>query len=166
MPRRLEATKSAMAAAIHSRYGWGWANGAVPLGGSSKGSSSGDPARDVKKRERQESLDRQRVKLRAKGDDKVPVEKRFFLETTVKVGKAPLEPIPLFVSREWTIGRVVDFIATRAKVPNNNNKPGRPKLVLLHCRSGAILPFDIPLALLEPEVVDGDKVVLQLQAAA
>ena len=64
------------------------------------------------------------LKKTAKGDDKLPVEKRVYLHVEAEAASttAKLPKADLFFHSDWTIGRLLDDAAKRLQVANVNNR--------------------------------------------
>jgi len=85
------------------------------------------------------------LKKTAKGDDKVPMEKRIYLNvqaeastTTAKIPKGAF-----FYSTEWSTGRVLDSAAKSLQIQNLNNRVDgeEDKLRVFHVEGGRLLDF-------------------------
>ena len=78
--------------------------------------------------------------------------------------------LAVFVNKNWTVGRAVDSVCELAGVENDNHEGGGRQKICLGCersvKGGRPLPFDLPLHLLTPAVMDGDTVQLLLKEAA
>lgn len=85
------------------------------------------------------------LKKSAKGDDKVPPEKRIYVhveaEATTTTSKLPRGDF--WYSKEWSIGRVLDAAAKVLQVQNVNNRGGgeEEKLRIYHVEGGRMLDF-------------------------
>ena len=109
-----------------------------------------------------------RVKGSAVGPKNVPMNERcyFLVYPPSLVFVRNTRPSKgVFVNVNWTIGQVIDSMATLLRVSNNNNIAGATKLRLFHHSTGALIcnETDIPLTkLLEnSDLVDGQSVVLE-----
>jgi AN1-type zinc finger protein 1 len=85
------------------------------------------------------------LKRDAKGDAKVPMEKRVFLhvEASADTTKAKFPTGKFYYSKEWSIGRVLDAAAKALQVQNVNNqgKGEAEKLRVFHVEGGRLLEF-------------------------
>ena len=85
------------------------------------------------------------LKKNAKGDAKVPIEKRIYLnvEASADTTKAKHPTGQFFYSSEWSIGRILDLAATSLQVENLNNRVDgeTDKLRVFHVEGGRLLDF-------------------------
>lgn len=90
------------------------------------------------------------LKREARGDAKVPVEKRLYLvveaEALPKADEYHAVNVPsrkVFVNKEWKIGRVLDVAARELGVENRNNMGGgeEERLRVFHVEGGRVLGF-------------------------
>lgn len=85
------------------------------------------------------------LKKAAKGDDKLPPEKRVYLhvEAEAKSTTSKLPRAELFFSAEWTIGRLLDDAAKRLQVANVNNRvqTEEQRLRVYHVEGGRLLEY-------------------------
>ena len=101
------------------------------------------------------------LKKNAKGDAKVPIEKRIYLyveaEALPKVTAIPRAE--LFFSSEWRVGRVLDEAARQLRVENVNNRGGGEveRLRVFHVEGGRVLGFGDKLG---EAVKSGETIVL------
>jgi len=100
------------------------------------------------------------LKMNAKGDAKIPENKRFYLEVVYPLSST-IQPKLMFFNQEWSVGKALDVIADAGGVINNNNKPGPEKLCLLSLKTGEILPTSVPLSGLSPHVCSFDAILLE-----
>lgn len=101
------------------------------------------------------------LKKAAKGDEKVPAEKRVYLyveaeaaSTTSKLPKAEL-----YFNKEWSVGRMLDDAARRLQVANHNNmaQSEEDRLRVYHVEGGRLMEFSEKL---NKALVSGNTVVL------
>ncbi|KAF4126493.1 xeroderma pigmentosum group C-complementing protein [Geosmithia morbida] len=85
------------------------------------------------------------LKKTAKGDAKVPVEKRVYLyvEAEAETAKAKFPKGEFFYSKDWVVGRVLDAAAKDLQVQNINNQSSdeRDKLRVFHVEGGRLLDY-------------------------
>jgi len=85
------------------------------------------------------------LKRTAKGDDKLPTEKRVYLhvEAEAATTTSKLPRAELFFSQEWSVGKMLDEAAKRLQVQNVNNRGGGEveKLRVYHVEGGRLLEF-------------------------
>jgi len=101
----------------------------------------------------------------AAGDQGIPQSERLFFQ--VLLPKSTNKPgLPMFFSKVWTVGRVIDKIADKAGIINTNNDGSSMKLRLFHGDSGLVLPCGAPLGeLVQQEdlmLVQGGVLVLEM----
>ncbi|KAF1729710.1 AN1-type zinc finger protein 1 [Beauveria bassiana] len=86
------------------------------------------------------------LKKSAKGDDKIPAEKRVYLyvEAEAETAKAKFPKGSFFFSKDWVVGRVLDSAAKQLQVQNINNQSSdeRDKLRVFHVEGGRVLEFN------------------------
>ena len=101
------------------------------------------------------------LKKTAKGDEKVPIDKRVYLyvEAEASTTTSKLPKGEFWYQKEWTIGRMLDAAAKGLQVQNINNRGGgeEEKLRVFHVEGGRLLEFGEKL---ENVVVNGNTVVL------
>ena len=85
------------------------------------------------------------LKKTAKGDDKVPLEKRLYLhvEAEASTAAAKLPRGEFWYSKEWSVGRLLDAAAKGLQVENLNNRGGgeEERLRVFHVEGGRLLEF-------------------------
>jgi AN1-type zinc finger protein 1 len=85
------------------------------------------------------------LKTAAKGDPKVPPEKRVYLhvEASADTTKSKFPTGKFYYSTEWSVGRVLDAAAKALQVENVNNRGGgeAEKLRVFHVEGGRLLEF-------------------------
>lgn len=101
------------------------------------------------------------LKKTAKGDDKLPVEKRVYVyvEAEAATTTAKFPRGEFFYSKDWVIGRVLDAAAKSLQVENVNNQSAdeRDKLRVFHVEGGRLLEFSEKVG---TSLVSGNTVVL------
>lgn len=87
----------------------------------------------------------QTLKRTAKGDDKLPSEKRVYLyiEASADTTTAKYPTGKFFYSKEWNVGRTLDAAAKALQVANVNNRSEgeEEKLRVFHVEAGRLLEF-------------------------
>lgn len=85
------------------------------------------------------------LKKNAKGDAKVPLEKRVYInvEASADTTKAKHPTGQFFYSADWSIGRILDLAAKSLQVENVNNRVEgeEDKLRVFHVEGGRLLDF-------------------------
>ncbi|KAG7200885.1 hypothetical protein KM043_003248 [Ampulex compressa] len=109
-----------------------------------------------------------RVKGSASGPKKVPMNERcyFLVYPPLAVTNKFIKPSKaVYISSNWTVGKIIDSIADTLKIINNNNNPNECKLRLFHFVTGAVICNDMgtPVKQLfdDNELVDGQSVILE-----
>lgn len=94
-----------------------------------------------------------KLKQSAKGLSELPAQERVYF--LVQLPLAGRQPEAVFVSNTWSVGKCIDFIAQTCRIPNHNNKAGRPHLTLSLSSQNDLLVQD----LLEQQVVFNGQTV-------
>ncbi|KAI1143099.1 AN1-type zinc finger protein [Hypoxylon sp. FL0543] len=101
------------------------------------------------------------LKRTAKGDAKLPPEKRVYLyvEAEAETTTAKNYKGEFFYSKDWVIGRVLDAAAKSLQIENINNQSSdeRDKLRVFHVEGGRILEFNEKVG---SALVSGNTIVL------
>lgn len=101
------------------------------------------------------------LKKTAKGDDKVPVDKRIYVhvEASAETTSAKIPKGAFFYNKEWSVGRVLDLAAKSLQVQNLNNRAEgeEQKLRVFHVEGGRLLDFSEKLG---AAVQTGNTIVL------
>lgn len=101
------------------------------------------------------------LKKSAKGDEKLPVEKRVYMtveaEAATTTSKFPKGAF--FYSKDWVIGRVLDAAAKSLQIQNVNNQgmDEKHKLRVFHVEAGRLLEFNEKVG---DALVSGNTIVL------
>ncbi|RFU29047.1 hypothetical protein B7463_g7291, partial [Scytalidium lignicola] len=101
------------------------------------------------------------LKKTAKGDQKIPPEKRVYLhveaEAATTTSKYPSGAF--FYSKDWVIGRVLDAAARSLQIENVNNQgtDEASKLRVFHVEGGRLLEFNEKVA---DSIASGNNIVL------
>lgn len=101
------------------------------------------------------------MKRTAKGDTKVPAEKRLYLHVVGTADTEKNEPPTgdFFFDTRWKVGRVLDDAARRLQVENNNNRVGEEgRLRIFHVESGEFLEFSETIG--QEKVQQGHSIVM------
>ena len=85
------------------------------------------------------------LKRTAKGDAKVPMDKRIYLyvEAEANTTNSKLPKGEYWYSKDWSVGRVLDAVAKSLQVENVNNRGGgeEERLRVFHVELGRLLEF-------------------------
>ena len=101
------------------------------------------------------------LKKTAKGDEKLPTEKRIYLsvEAEAATTSSKFPKGAFFYSKDWVIGRVLDAAAKALQVQNVNNQgtDERDRLRVFHVEGGRLLEFNEKVG---DSLVSGNTIVL------
>ncbi|KAI4152912.1 MAG: hypothetical protein LQ340_002620 [Diploschistes diacapsis] len=107
------------------------------------------------------TLELNNLKKNAKGDAKIPLEKRVYLhvEAEASTTSSKLPSASFFCSKEWSIGRMLDEAAKGLQVENVNNRGGgeETRLRVFHVEGGRLMEFSEKVG---QGLQDGNTVVL------
>eukprot|EP00494_Astrolonche_serrata_P005803 UN05820 len=109
------------------------------------------------------SINRMRLKGIAKGNKDLEMEDRFYVEINFSKQLEQSEPLSMYFKRTKNAGFLIDKICKERSIKCKNHIPGERKLVLVCARMNFVIPFDIPLKLLEPNLLSGDTIILQYE---
>lgn len=106
-----------------------------------------------------------KIKMKATGDSSIPQDERIYLRVLLPFGSKEKEQ-PLFFSKYWTVGKVIDKIAGAARLKNENNKKtSQKKLRLFHRITGEIMELQDSLEHLQArdhsQVFSGSTVIIE-----
>ena len=82
-----------------------------------------------------------KIKMKAVGDKAIPDTERVYINVNLPKGSKNSNKAVYF-SKQWSFGRVVDDIASRAQLENKNNVATAKKLKLFDCDTGLAFSFD------------------------
>lgn len=78
-----------------------------------------------------------KLKGKALGDNKIPVNERVYFSIYPPLKDNHIVPaVPLFTSKNWTIGRTIDLFAVRLKIENRKLDKGNTLKLLLFKQDG------------------------------
>lgn len=102
-----------------------------------------------------------KLKKSAKGDEKLPVEKRIYVyvEAEAETAKAKFPKGEFYYSKDWVVGRILDAAAKSLQVQNLNNQSAdeQDKLRVFHVEGGRVLEYSEKLG---ATVQSGNTLVL------
>ncbi|VVC27937.1 Zinc finger, AN1-type [Cinara cedri] len=106
-----------------------------------------------------------KLKGKALGDNKIPMSDRIYFSIHPPFKNNQIIPaVPLFTSKNWTIGRTIDLFASRLKIENSNNKLNSLKLHLFKLNDGKHISETMEHAfsdLISKEIINnGDSLIL------
>ncbi|BFZ19474.1 hypothetical protein BsWGS_22513 [Bradybaena similaris] len=96
-----------------------------------------------------------KLKGRATGDQGIPQDERVYFNVVLPL-ESKKSSVPLFFSKVWTIGKIIDVIAERTSLSNYNNTGVEQKLRLFHGDLGSRLLTDKQLR----ELMSDDQICL------
>lgn len=124
------------------------------------------PARNLKAQKLAAKVQLMKLKMKSRGAASLPLEERLYFRVFLPL-EAKKDPVGVFVSQKWSLGRVIDAVAETGGVDNRNNVDQAPKLRLFRFQDGTNLCSLIDLAqpigeLLSAEhAFNGDSLVLE-----
>ncbi|XP_075439137.1 AN1-type zinc finger protein 1 isoform X1 [Ascaphus truei] len=105
-----------------------------------------------------------KLKLHALGDKSLPQTERVYFQVFLPRGVQEKSK-PMFFSKKWSVGKVVDYAASLASLKNDNNKAAAKKLRVCHTESGEVLPLDSTLEMWisssENPLYNGGNIILE-----
>jgi len=99
-----------------------------------------------------------KMKMRAKGDERIPPERRFYLEVVYPI-ESGVVPKMMFFDCNFSVGKILDKVAEEGKIQNDNNKANSEKLFIILLKTGTPLPNDLLLKEIDG-LVSGDSILL------
>lgn len=105
-----------------------------------------------------------RLKGRAKGDNAVPQSERVFFSIICPNPQQNPKPLDVWMSKTWSLGKAVDFMARQARIKNRNNQADAPKLHFFKGDVCLSTSFDKRISDLMSEdvILDGDSLEFRL----
>ena len=105
-----------------------------------------------------------KIKMKAVGDSGIPAPERVYFQVHLPKGSKGISK-PMFFSHFWTIGRVIDKIASLAGLRNDNNTKTAPKLRLFSSDTGKMFQLENSLKCLidsaETDLASGCSVITE-----
>merc|ERR1711997_869640 len=102
-----------------------------------------------------------KLKMKAQGQKSIPTDEKVFFG--IKSRKKDMKPV--FVSKKWSLGKVVDAVATLIGLENKNNVANAAKLKLFKNIDGGLVSEELDVSvedLLTQEVIfNGDILVME-----
>lgn len=115
----------------------------------------------------------QRLRGSALGDDRVKTEDRVYFDVSFPSlleypsgGRPRWLSHAFYFSRNWTVGRALDFVCEHAGIENRNNVASAKKLLMVVSDTGVDLPTDVTFGLLDPSVASGDSLRVEYDPAS
>lgn len=109
-------------------------------------------------------LNLMKLKMKASGDKGIPEAERVYLFVHLPKKSNNAEPQPLFFSQEWSVGRVIDLVASKFQLMNNNNLTNAAKLLLYDQQSKSDYETSVSLSSLMNDsctLMNGQTVMLE-----
>lgn len=144
---------------------------------------------DSKKSKMSNKIQLMRLKGKAIGPKDIPVQDRLYFlvhkpfgVTTKQVSDKPIDPsstvpsaqekstgqdktVAVYVSQNWSVGKIIDSFSQFCKVINNNNKSNESKLRLFRLNDGLIVSSIMSMKIskiLENNIIrDGESLILE-----
>jgi len=104
-----------------------------------------------------------KMRMTAKGDKKIAASNRFYAEIVFSEALKKKKPQSRFFDVNAVGGRIMDQIIEANHIQYN---PHKRAMQLVCVRTGGLLPMNIPLKLLNPEVCSGDTLRLEYKDEA
>ncbi|XP_069113063.1 AN1-type zinc finger protein 1-like isoform X2 [Argopecten irradians] len=103
-----------------------------------------------------------KLKMHAIGDKGIPQDSRVFFLVYLPM-QTKLKAKPMFFSKTWTIGRVIDSVADFNKISNPNNTGSEQKLRMFLHDCGGLLDTkaSLELCLQQENLYNGSSVILE-----
>lgn len=106
-----------------------------------------------------------KIKNKALGDNKIPTDNRLYFSVLPPWidENTDYKAMPLFTSKQWSVGRTIDLFSKKLKVDNKNNEVNEPKLRLFKLSDGSLISktTDILMeSLIDSVLVNGDSLIL------
>ena len=76
-----------------------------------------------------------KIKMKAVGDTNIPDVERTYLNVHLPMGTKE-KTRPIFVAKTWSLGKILDDIASRCDLRNDNNLPAAKKMCLFNNQTG------------------------------
>lgn len=102
-----------------------------------------------------------KMKLNAEGISSIPQEDRIYYHVNLPE-ECGLQRAPLFFSREWSMGKAVDFMARKYNLRNDNNVVVSKKLLIFSSDGRAFKLQDVFSSLLDV-IPSGSTLVLKYE---
>lgn len=106
-----------------------------------------------------------KIKNKAFGDNKIPIDNRLYFSVLPPWidENTHYKAVPLFTSKQWSVGRTIDLFSKKLKVDNKNNEVNEPKLRLFKLSDGSLISktTDVLMeSLIDSVIVNGDSLIL------
>ncbi|KAL7642595.1 UNVERIFIED_CONTAM: hypothetical protein RMT77_007156 [Armadillidium vulgare] len=107
-----------------------------------------------------------KIKGKAIGNKELPYEEKVFFSIFLSKNEQHKvdNPLAVFVSHYWSVGKALDAIADLAKIRNRNNEIHAPRLELFRVSDGTIVkPLDVTIKDLmkEEKLFNGQPLILE-----
>ncbi|XP_039282278.1 AN1-type zinc finger protein 1 [Nilaparvata lugens] len=105
-----------------------------------------------------------KIKGKAVGDFRVPTTDRLYFLIQPPLTTPGKETKPIYLSKDWSIGKATDYCAKRLNIDNHNNQLDSPKLRLFLQETGQLITHDMDTILgsfINDSIIDGDSLVLE-----
>ena len=106
-----------------------------------------------------------KLKQKAIGQTSVPFTERLYFKINYQKSSKQnvFDTKDVFLSKEWSVGKCIDWLSTQLEIINNNNNPSAPKLVLSTDSSSDSFSMSDTLKHLESEglLQSGDNLCLK-----
>lgn len=121
---------------------------------------------EAKKKEKSKSmankLQLMRIKNKATGSNTIPTSDRAYFNIIFRQND---KIWPVFVSKTWSVGRIIDAIAVECKLRNNNNKSTEKKLRLFKQDNKQLITKNLSTCMVEllncGHIIDGETLIIE-----
>lgn len=121
---------------------------------------------EAKKKEKSKSmankLQLMRIKNKATGSNTIPTSDRVYFNIIFRQND---KIWPVFVSKTWSVGRIIDAIAVECKLRNNNNKSTEKKLRLFKQDNKQLITKNLSTCMVEllncGHIIDGETLIIE-----
>lgn len=100
-----------------------------------------------------------KIKMKAEGNKSIPECERIYLQVALPLGSKDRFK-PMFFSKKWSVGRVVDVVANKAGLINQNNLSASKKLRLFDISEGTAFSVSSTVEDVE-QLISGSVVVME-----
>ena len=101
-----------------------------------------------------------KLKMKAQGSKSIPMNERIYLG--IKTSNKDIKPV--FVSIKWSLGKVIDSVASLIGLENKNNVSGASKLKLFKNIDGQVPANELDIGLEDllksEELFNGDTLII------
>ncbi|XP_074646519.1 AN1-type zinc finger protein 1-like [Tubulanus polymorphus] len=102
-----------------------------------------------------------KVKQKATGDKGIPETERLYFDVQFLDNSMIAQNKPLYISKKWSVGKIIDYIASTTGLKNENNTSSDKKLRLFNGETGHILETEASIeTLISDDFYSGCAVIV------